>query len=89
MSNIISKLSIKNEKITPTKIVLEPIPQYYILQSSQRAVVHAIFETNTENQNLTIAPNEDFLVIYTPGEISGFVDCFVMHEGVILKPDGS
>lgn len=89
MSNTTIKITIQNEKSTPTKIVLEPIPEYYILQPGQRVVVHATFESNTENQNFTIAPNEDFIVIYAPGEISGFIDCFVTHEGVRMEPDGN
>ena len=79
-------LPIKNESSNPLRLCLEPLCEYFIIQPGQRVKVHAIFNKNTKNLNFTLAPNDGFLIIYAPGEILGFVDCFVTSQNVKLLP---
>lgn len=66
-------LPLQNDSDKPLKIVLEPLSEYFILPPGRRAEVHASFRSEKLDSNFTIAPNDDFLVIYASGEIGGFV----------------
>ena len=87
--NLHLKLPLQNERTDSIKVLLEPLSEYFILQPGQRAEVHGICDANTSNAVFTIAPNDGFLTVYAPGEISGFVDCYMTHNGVRLTPDGN
>jgi len=89
MSNLHLKLPLQNEHVEPVKILLEPLSEYFIVQPGQRVEVHAICDADTSNATFTIAPNDSFLTVYAPGEVSGFVDCYMTHNGVRLVPDGN
>jgi hypothetical protein len=89
MANLFLKIPVQNESSTPLKIYLEPLSEYFIVQSGEKVEVHAIFDEKTNNLNFTVAPNDSFLTIYAPGEVAGFVDCFATHNGVRLVPDGN
>jgi len=89
LSNITMVLPLQNESSSLLKIYLEPVPEYFILKPGQKVEIFAIFNEETNNMNFTIAPNDGFLTIYMPGEISGYVDSFVMCNGTRLGPDGN
>lgn len=89
MPNLSLKLPLQNERHEPIKVLLEPLSEYFMIQPGQRVEVHAVFDGNTSNLCFTVAPNDSFLTIYAPGEIAGFVDCYVTHNGVRLAPDGN
>jgi len=89
MPNMTAKLPLQNESSGPVKVLLEPMSEYFFIQSGQRIEIHAIFDDDTDNTTFTIAPNDSFLTVYAPGEISGFVDCYVTRDGVRLEPDGN
>ena len=89
LPNITMILPLQNESSNSLKVYLEPMPEYFILKPGQKVEIHAIFDKQTKNTNFTVAPNDDFLTVYMPGEISGYVDSFVMCNGVRLIPDGN
>ncbi|SFO93987.1 hypothetical protein SAMN05216567_103412 [Variovorax sp. OK605] len=89
MPNLHLRLPLQNERAEPFKILLEPLSEYFIVQAGQRVEVHAICDDATTNTTFTVAPNESFLTIYAPGEIAGFVDCYMTRDGVRLAPDGN
>ncbi|WPH17801.1 hypothetical protein [Variovorax paradoxus] len=89
LSNITLVLPLQNESSNSLKVYLEPMPEYFILKPGQKVEIYAIFDEQTKNTNFTIAPNDDFLTVYMPGEISGYVDSFVMCNGIRLIPDGN
>lgn len=89
LPNITMILPLQNESSNLLKVYLEPIPEYFILKPGQKVEIYAIFDEQTKNANFTVAPNDDFLTVYMPGEISGYVDSFVMCNGVRLIPDGN
>lgn len=89
MPNQLLKLPLQNERLESIKVVLEPLSEYFIIEPGKRVEIHAIFNSNTSNTYFTIAPNDSFLTIYAPGEIAGFVDCYITVDGVRLQPDGS
>lgn len=89
MPNQFLKLPLQNERLEPIKILLEPLSECFIIEPGKHVEIHAIFDSNTSNTCFTIAPNESFLTIYAPGEIAGFVDCYVTFNGVRLEPDGN
>ena len=89
MANISIKIPLKNESKIPLKILLEPLSEYFIIQPNEIVEVHAIFDEITKNNEFTIALNDSFLTIYAPGEIAGFVDCYMTRDGVRLLPDGN
>lgn len=89
LSEITMMLPLQNESSNSLKVYLEPMPEYFILKPGQKVEIYAIFDEQTKNTNFTVAPNDDFLTVYMPGEISGYVDSFVMCNGVHLTPDGN
>lgn len=89
MPNLHLKLPLQNERADPIKILLEPLSEYFIVQPGQRVEVHGICDGDTLNSAFTIAPNDSFLTVYAPGEVSGFVDCYMTRDGVRLTPDGN
>lgn len=88
MPNLHITLPLQNESTKVLKIYLEPIPEYFFVQPGEKVVVHGICDADTGNTVFTVAPNDDGIVVYAPGEISGFVDCYLTRDGVRLKPDG-
>jgi hypothetical protein len=84
-----AKLPLQNEGSAPVKVLLEPLSEYFIVQPEQSIEIHAVFDDMTTNTSFTIAPNDSFLTVYAPGEISGFIDCYVTRDGVRLAPDGN
>lgn len=89
MSNLTLKLPFQNESSVPVKVLLEPLSEYFIVQPGEGLEVHAIFDEKTSNMSFTVAPNDSFITIYAPGEISGFVDCYATCDGVRLIPEGN
>ncbi|GAA4335958.1 hypothetical protein GCM10023165_12730 [Variovorax defluvii] len=89
MPNTTAKLPLQNESSAPVKVLLEPLSEYFIVQPGQSIEIHAVFDDVTTNTSFTIAPNDSSLTVYAPGEISGFVDCYVTCGGVRLTPDGN
>ena len=89
MSNLTARLPLQNESSAPVKVLLEPLYEYFIIKPGESLEVFAVFDDNTSNTSFTVAPNDSFLTIYAPGEISGFVDCYATRDGVRLTPDGN
>jgi len=89
MSNLHVMLPLQNESAVPLEVLLEPLSEYFIIQPGICIEIHAVFDSNTANINFTVAPSEHLLTIYAPGEISGFVDCYVTQDGTRLAPDGN
>jgi hypothetical protein len=89
MPNTTARLPLQNESSAPVKVLLEPLSEYFIVQPGQSIEIHAVFDDMTSNTSFTVAPNDSFLTVYAPGEISGFVDCYVTRDGVRLTPDGN
>jgi hypothetical protein len=81
------KIQLQNEKMSPIRIVLEPLWESFTIQPNQCVEIIALFESNKSNHTFTIAPNEDFLIVYAPGEVVGFIDCYLMSNGIRLTPD--
>lgn len=85
--NIQAVLPLQNESSLPFKICLEPLCEYFLIQPNQKIQIHAVFDKNTKKLNFTLAPNDSFLTVYVPGEIDGFIDCYVLSsDGVRLQP---
>ncbi len=89
MANMKARLPLQNEASTPVKVLLEPLSEYFVIQSGQSIEIHAVFDDKTNNTCFTIAPNDSFLTIYAPGEMSGLVDCYATCNGLRLVPDGN
>ncbi|WOI45553.1 hypothetical protein [Acidovorax sp. BLS4] len=89
MKNQVLTLPLQNERLESIKVVLEPLSEYFIIKPGQHVEVHAIFDGDTSHLSFTVAPNDSFLTIYAPGEIAGFVDCYMTCNGVRLQPDGN
>jgi hypothetical protein len=89
MKNLVLKMPFQNESSEPVKIYLEPLSEYFFIQPGDKVEVHAIFDEQTSNLNFTVASNDGFLTIYAPGEITGFVDCYMTLNGIRLVPDGN
>jgi hypothetical protein len=89
MPNMTATLPLQNESSGPVKVLLEPMSEYFFIQPGQYIEIHAVFDDVTTNTTFTIAPNDSLLTVYAPGEISGFVDCYVTRDGVRLEPDGN
>jgi hypothetical protein len=89
MSKLLVKLPLQNESSIPVKVLLEPMSEYFFIQPGVKVEIHAICDANTTNVNFTVAPNDSFLTVYAPGEIVGFIDCYVMRDGIRLTPDGN
>lgn len=89
MPELFVKLPFQNECSKPVKVLLEPLSEYFIIQPGESVEVHAICDDNTYNVTFTVATNDSFLTIYAPGEIAGFVDCYMTRDGVRLAPDGN
>jgi hypothetical protein len=89
MPNLLVKLPLQNECSGPVKVLLEPLSEYFIVQPGESVEIYAIFDDQTSNTTFTVAPNDSFLTVYAPGEIVGFVDCYVTRDGVRLAPDGN
>lgn len=83
------KLPLQNEQLDAIKVVLEPLSEYFIIQPGQRVEIHAIFDSNTLSPHFTVASGDSLLTVYAPGEITGFVDCYITLDGVRLVPDGN
>lgn len=88
MPNLFMKLPMQNECSKPMKILLEPLSEYFIIEPGQHVEVHAICDDKTSNASFTLEPNDSFLTIYAPGEIAGFIDCYMTRDGIRLQPDG-
>lgn len=83
------ELPFQNESSSPVKLLLEPLSEYVFVQPGWRVVVHGLCSAVTENRTFTLAPNDTFITVYAPGEIDGFIDCFVTQDGSRLAPDGN
>jgi hypothetical protein len=79
-------LPLQNESSSPLNLCLEPLCEYFLIQPGQKVRIHAIVNRDTTNPSFTLAPNDSSLTVYAPGEISGFVDCFVISDGKRLEP---
>ena len=88
MPNLHIILPLQNEGSHEIKIILEPLPEYFFIGPGEKVFIHGICDSKTLNTTFTIAPDENSLTVYAPGEISGFVDCYIMKDGVRLIPDG-
>jgi hypothetical protein len=84
MPNLCVKLPLQNESTKPISIVLEPLSESFCIQPGESVEIHGICDDKTSNLTFTVAPNDSFLTIYAPGEISGFVDCYVTRNGLRL-----
>ena len=89
MANLHVELPLQNECSSPVKVRLEPIPEWYMLQPGQQVVIHGICNANTCNTAFTVAPGDSALTIYAPGEIAGYLDCYMTCNGIRLMPDGN
>ena len=89
MPELFVKLPLQNECSKPVKVLLEPLSEYFIVQPGESVEVHAVCDDKTNNVSFTVAPNDSFLTIYAPGEIDGFIDCYMTRDGVRLTPDGN
>ena len=89
MPNLHVILPLQNESSSPVEIQLEPLPEYYIIQPGQKVEIHGVCADTTENRTFTVAPGDSCLTIYAPGQLAGFVHCYVTCNGVRLKPDGN
>ena len=89
MPQMTTRLPFQNESSTPVKLLLEPLSEYFFVLPGQYIEVHAVFDEVTNNTSFTVAPNDAFLTIYAPGEITGLIDCYVTRDGVRLVPDGN
>ena len=69
-------LPLQNESKSAMKLVLEPMSEYFFVQPGEKVEVHGVFDGVTSNLTFTVAPNDGFLVLYAPGEITGFIDHF-------------
>lgn len=87
MPNIEASIPLQNESDKPIVIWLEPIAESYTVLPNQKIKIHAVFDEETANLNFTIAPNNDGITIYVPGEISGYIDSYVTHNGLKVNPD--
>ena len=83
------KLPLQNEGSKQFIVYLEPLSEYFTIQPGQHIEVHAVCDDNTSNMHFTLAPDDECLTIYSPGEITGFVDCYVTCNGIRLVPDGN
>jgi hypothetical protein len=89
MTNLVVRLPLQNESTAAVKLILEPLSEFFWIQPGQKVEITAVCDDKTSNTHFTIAPNDDALVVYAPGEIAGFVDCFVTCNGARMKPDGN
>ena len=89
MTKLELTMPVQNERSSPLKLLLEPLSEYFVIQPGQKVEVHGVCDDKTANRSFTVAPNDLCLTIYAPGEISGFVDCYVTHQGRRLLPDGN
>jgi hypothetical protein len=89
MPTLFVKLPLQNEGSMPVKVLLEPMSEFFFIQPGIKVEIHAICDANTNNVNFVVAPNDSFLTVYAPGEIAGFIDCYVMRDGIRLTPDGN
>lgn len=89
MPNFFVNLPFQNERSETIKVLLEPLSEYFFVLPGQRVVIHSICDDNTTHDNFIVAPSDKFLTIYAPGEIAGFVDCYMTCDGVRLIPDGN
>ena len=89
MPNLHVKLPLQNECSAPVKVLLEPLSEYFIVRPGESIEIQAIFDDQTTNTTFTVAPNDLFITVYAPGEIAGFVDCYVTRNGIRLTPDGN
>ncbi len=80
-------LPLQNERTVPIRICLEPTCDYFIVQPGQKIEVHALIDEETENLTFTVAPGDDVLSIYCPGELLGLIDCFVISDGERLESE--
>ncbi|WP_156894779.1 hypothetical protein [Janthinobacterium sp. 1_2014MBL_MicDiv] len=82
-------LPLQNECSSAMKILLEPLSEYFILKPGEKVEIHATFDERTIHNSFTVAPNDSFLTVYAPGDIAGFIDCYMMRDGIRLTPDGN
>lgn len=80
---------IQHEGESVAKVILEPLSEYFLVNPGETIEVVAEFESETTNCNFTVAPGDDCLVIYAPGEIAGFGDCYAVKNDLKLVPDGN
>lgn len=80
-------LPLQNEGSKVMRLVLEPLWEVFLVQPGQKVEIHAVLREDTNNGFFTVAPNDDFLVIYAPGNAASFVDHYVMLEGVRIQPE--
>ncbi|HEX8615058.1 MAG TPA: hypothetical protein VF800_27565 [Telluria sp.] len=88
MPNLFLILPLQNESAAPVKVLLEPVSEYFFIQPGEKVEIHGICDENTKNATFTIAPNDSFLTVYAPGEITGYIDCYITRDGQRLNPDG-
>ena len=89
MEKLFIKLPLQNESSIPVKLLLEPMSEFFFIQPGVNVEIHAVCDANTNNINFTVAPNDSFVTVYAPGEIAGFIDCYVTRDGIRLVPDGN
>jgi hypothetical protein len=89
MSNLHIQLPFQNESDSPIKLILEPLSEYFIIQPNQKVEAHGICDDKTSNGFFTVANGNACVTLYAPGELSGFIDCYLTHNGKRVLPDGN
>lgn len=86
--NFTMSLPLQNEGSRAVRVILEPLCESFLIQPGESIVVHAVISSlGSEGGNFVVAPNDDGLTIYPPGELAHFIDSFVTIGGVRLEPN--
>ena len=82
-------LPFHNESSNIVKLYVEPLSEFFYIYSGQQVIVTAICEASAKHTSFTIAPSDDCIIVYAPGDVKSFVDVYVMFENNRLTPDGN
>lgn len=80
-------IEIRNEKDEILRILIEPIPEYYTIHPGESVEVHAVMSEGMGNRQFSIAPGKDLLIVYAPGLLPNFAECYVTKSGVRCAPE--
>jgi hypothetical protein len=79
-------LHFQNESSKTVRISLEPMCEHFIITPNQKVEIHATLKSKSSDEVFTLGIDDELIIIYAPGDLSDFIDCYCISEGNKLVP---
>jgi hypothetical protein len=94
-SHVHVTMELKNGRSKPLDLFLEPNCEFFTIQPGQQVEIHATVRKGSSYKSFIVVSEElsrpskfdTSMTVFAPGDIDGFIDTYVVLDGVRLAPD--